>query len=68
MSHSIEESGAARCCGGGHVHAEWPMEAEILLDGEHYAEIRSVADGKAWIAGREGAWSVVPRNPCSAGV
>jgi hypothetical protein len=48
-------------------HAEWPMEAEIkiLIDGEwtHYAEIRDVASGEAWIAKREKPedWKVVAR-------
>ena len=63
MSHSI-----GKCCGTGHTHAEWPMLAEVLLNGEHYAEISSVEVGMRWIAGREGAWSVVPRNPCPEGV
>lgn len=51
-------------CGHGHLHAEWNMEAAVLLDGEHYAEIRSVEDGKRWIKGREGNWSVRPRVVC----
>lgn len=53
-------------CGHGHVHAEWNTEAVILKDGEPYAEIRSVEDGKRWVKGRAGNWSVKPKDPCQS--